>query len=181
MGEYVQRCVCAAPLPITFAFVDDAARLPEWVIGVSAFTHTGGPNRGVESLWQMQISFGPMKRRIPLRCTEWTQNQLIIMRSTSGRELRIEFRFAADTPTDTAVDIVVGYPEPEGAAERALAAKLESLATVAMGRIAVRLRDRVAEQYSRSPRGNGPAATIFDGTGRAIVTGLGPTGERDGQ
>ncbi|APE34781.1 hypothetical protein BOX37_13435 [Nocardia mangyaensis] len=181
MGEYVQRCLCAAPLPITFAFVDDAERLPVWVIGVSAFTHTGGPDRGPESLWQMQISFGPMKRRIPLRCDEWIENQLIVMRSTSGRELRIEFRFAAETDTDTAVDLVVGYPEPEGTAERALAARLESIATVAMGRIAVRLRDCVAEVYLRQPRANDLGATIFDGAGRAIVTELGPTGERDRQ
>ncbi|MEV6656024.1 hypothetical protein [Nocardia fluminea] len=74
MGEFVQRCVCPAPLPITFAFVDDAELLPVWVIGVSAFTHAGGPDRGVESLWQMRVSFGPLKRRIPLRCDEWIQN-----------------------------------------------------------------------------------------------------------
>ncbi|TCJ97367.1 SRPBCC family protein [Nocardia alba] len=181
MDEFVQRCVCPASLAITFAFVDDVERLPAWVIGVSAFTHAGGPNQGVGSQWQMRIAFGPVKRRVPMRCTEWIDNELIVMRSTSGRELRIEFGFTAVTATETAVDIVVGYPRPEGAAERAVAAKLESLATIALGRVATRLRDCVAQEYSRAPRADGPSATVFDGAGQANRTELGPTGERDGQ
>ncbi|MFD8100146.1 hypothetical protein ACFV24_11465 [Nocardia fluminea] len=99
----------------------------------------------------------------------------------SGRELRIEFRFAAENPAATTVDLVVGYPEPEDAAERALAAELESLATIAMGRIAVHLGESVAKHNSRSSRATGPVATVFGGAGRPIVTELGPAGESDEQ
>lgn len=145
----MQHCVCPAPLPLTFEFVDDAERLPLWVVGVSEFVHDGGPAKGVGSQWRMRISFGPLRKVIDLECEQWERDEVIVMRSIGERELRLEFRFGFVTEAESAVDIVVGYPDAERATERALASRLEPVATIAMGRIAARLRDCVAAEHAR--------------------------------
>jgi putative ABC transport system permease protein len=148
--QFRQRIVCPAPVAVTFDFVDDEKNIPAWVLGVTRFSATGEPAHGKGSKWDMSVEFGSLRNDLKLICTDWVENDTIVMRADHERPLQVAFTFREHGMSETAVDLCLDYPEPETNTESVRARLLEPIAMKAMSRMEARLRDCIAEYHDSS-------------------------------
>ena len=141
-----------APLELTFGYIDDYRNATQWMFGLAAFEPVGERDRGLGSVFDGTFQVKPVKLHSTVEVTAWEQDALIAFKSIKGFANESSWRFAADGPTRTRVDVVFSYELPGGLAGRALGRALEPIVALSVRHTDASLRRHVEERYAASQR-----------------------------
>lgn len=115
MGEVRHQAVINGSRDAVFAYVDDYRNVPEYMFGVGRFDPTTEVTHGKDSEFETAIKVGPKELTSTVRCTEWTDGELITLESVKGFGADTQWRFAdGDEPGTTVLDVRFGYTLPGG-------------------------------------------------------------------
>jgi uncharacterized membrane protein len=139
---------CAAPLDVVFAYVDDYRNATEWMFGLSRFAPVGDRDHGVGAVFDGTFQVRPVKLTSTIRVTAWQRNELIAYESVGGFTNSSVWRFHADGPAHTTVDVTFHYELPGGLAGRALGRALEPVVAVSIRHSEDALRREIERRYT---------------------------------
>lgn len=148
MVEIRHEGTCAAPLEVTFAYVDDYRNAPKWLWGLAKFEPIGENDHGLDSVFEGTYHVKPVKLSSTIRVTQWEQNEVIAFESIKGFPTRSTWRFRADGDERTAISVVFGYDLPGGLAGKALGRALEPIVGLSVRHSDAALRRQIEEQHA---------------------------------
>ncbi len=128
MAVIHQRASVAQTRSVTFGYVNDYRHVPEWMFGVTKFEPTTDVTFGLGAIFDGAMTLGPKSFKATFECTEWIENELIVLTSVKGFDsaTRWVFTDSADGK-GTDVEAEFTYNLPGGLAGRALGAIIEPL------------------------------------------------------
>ena len=141
---------CTAPIDVAFDYVDDYRTTTDWMFGLSAFTPVGDQVRGVGALFDGTFSIKPVKLSSTVEVTEWRANELIAFTSVKGFTNSSTWRFRADGPELTTIDVVFSYELPGGLAGRMLGKAMEPIVALSIRHSEEALRRGIEARHRTS-------------------------------
>jgi uncharacterized membrane protein len=89
-----------------------------------------------------------VKLHSTIKCTAWEQDSVIAFKSIKGFPNESTWRFSADGPNRTKVDVVFSYQLPGGLAGKALGRALEPIVALSVRHSDAALRKNIEELYA---------------------------------
>lgn len=148
MVEIRHEGSCAAPLEVTFAYVDDYRNTPNWLWGLARFEPVGDKHHGPDAVFEGTYHVKPVKLSSTIRVTQWQENEVIAFESIKGFPTRSTWRFRADGAERTHISVVFGYDLPGGLAGKALGRALEPIVGLSVRHSDAALRRQIEEQHA---------------------------------
>ncbi|HZY75700.1 MAG TPA: SRPBCC family protein [Jatrophihabitantaceae bacterium] len=139
---------CAAPVDVTFAYLDDYRNATKWMFGLSRFEPTTDVVRGVGAVFEGTFAVKPISLSSTIAGTGWEENALIAFESVNGFKNASTWRFAADGPQRTLVTVDFHYELPGGLAGKLLGRGLEPVIAMTIRHSEAALRKQVEEHYA---------------------------------
>ena len=139
-----------APLEVTFGYVDDYRNTTKWMFGLASFEPSAELDHGLGSVFDGTFQVTPVKLHSTVEVTAWEQDALIAFKSIKGFTNSSTWRFTADGPTRTRVDVVFSYELPGGLAGRVLGRALEPIVAMSVRHTDAALRRHVEERFAAS-------------------------------
>ncbi|MET9200231.1 SRPBCC family protein [Gordonia sp. NPDC003585] len=121
MGVVRHEALIDGPRDQIFTYVNGYENVPEYMFGVQRFEPTSDITSGLGSVFDVTIDVGPKKLKSTVECTEWVENELIVLEAIEGFKADTTWKFA-DKDGGTQVLVEFGYTLPGGLAGRALGA-----------------------------------------------------------
>ena len=118
---------CAAPVDVAFAYLDDYRNATDWMFGLAKFQPVGDKDHGLDAVFAGTFAVKPVKLSSTIKVTEWVENEVIAFESIKGFRNWSTWRFAADGPDRTKINVKFSYELPGGLAGRALGKALEPI------------------------------------------------------
>jgi uncharacterized membrane protein len=138
-----------APLEVAFAYLDDYRNATEWMFGLSKFVPTGDKDHGLGAKFDGTFAVKPVKLNSTIEITEWEQDRVIAFKSIKGFKNESTWRFSANGPTRTNVDVVFSYFLPGGLAGRAMGKALEPIVALSVRHSDAALRKNIEALYAK--------------------------------
>ncbi|QYJ05100.1 SRPBCC family protein [Nocardioides panacisoli] len=143
MPTVQERVEIDAPVTEVFAYVDDASRAHEWLVGLTRIEPVGSVRHGVGAQYDGTVRVGvALDSRI--ECTAWEQDRLIVLQSVDGIENTQRWEFAPLGEDRCEVRACISFEFPGGPAGRAIARVVRPLVGGAVQRTAANLVGRFA-------------------------------------
>lgn len=147
MVDIHHEAVCAAPLDVAFAYIDDWRLATQWMFGLAEFAPVGAIEHGLGAQYDATFAVRPVKLHSRIRVTEWQQDAVLGFVSVQGFVNSSTWRFFADGPERTRVVIRFTYELPGGLPGRALGRALEPVAALSVRQTDHALRRAIEEHY----------------------------------
>ena len=138
-----------APLEVAFAYLDDYRNATDWMFGLQKFVPAGDKDHGLGAKFDGTFSVKPVKLSSTIEITEWAENQVIAFKSIKGFKNESTWRFSADGPNRTNVDVVFSYFLPGGLAGKALGKALEPIVALSVRHSDAALRKNIEAVYAK--------------------------------
>ncbi|MFZ2509664.1 MAG: SRPBCC family protein [Gordonia sp. (in: high G+C Gram-positive bacteria)] len=144
MGEVKHEAVIKAPREQVFAYINDYHNVPDYFFGVSRFQPLTDQTSGAGATFETALKVGPKELKSTLKCTDWVENELIELVSTSGFGASTTWRTAdgAEAGTTT-LAVVFTYTLPGGLAGKLLSPLMGPFAEQAVKHSENKIRDAV--------------------------------------
>ena len=139
-----------APVEVTFGYIDDYRNATQWMFGLAAFDPAGERDQGLGAVFDGTFQVKPVKLHSTVEVVAWEQDALIAFKSIKGFANESSWRFSADGPARTRVDVVFSYELPGGLAGRALGRALEPIVALSVRHTDASLRRHVEARYTAS-------------------------------
>lgn len=120
-----------APVETVFAYVEDAARLKDWVYGLHQVEPVSGPLRGEGATYDGMVRLG-VPLRSTVRCTGYEPNRRVEISSIRGIQNTQRWTFNDLGHGRTRVEVWVSYTLPGGPAGAAIERAVRPLVGVAV-------------------------------------------------
>ena len=140
---------CEAPLDIAFGYLDDYRTATSWMFGLVKFEPTTDKIRGVGAVFDGVFQVKPVKLGSTVEVTEWERDALIAFTSTKGFKNWSTWRFSADGPTRTKINVVFSYELPGGLPGRVLGKALEPVVAISVRHSDEALRKHIEALYAQ--------------------------------
>lgn len=145
---------CDAPVEVAFAYLDDYRTATDWMFGLAKFEPAAGAkDQGLGAVFEGTFSVTPVKLSSTIEITQWDKDALIAFRSIKGFKNWSTWKFVADGPTRTRIDVTFSYELPGGLAGRAMGKALEPIVAVSVRHSDAALRKNIEAKYARSSPG----------------------------
>jgi polyketide cyclase/dehydrase/lipid transport protein len=141
---------CAAPLDIAFAYLDNYRTATEWMFGLAKFEPVGGTDHGLGAVFEGTFQIKPVKLSSTVRVAAWEQDKVIAFESIKGFKNWSTWRFSADGPVRTTIEVTFSYVLPGGLAGRAMGKALEPIASLSVRHSDEALRREIETRYQPS-------------------------------
>jgi uncharacterized membrane protein len=149
MVDIHHQGACDAPLEVAFAYLDDYRNATDWMFGLAKFVPTGDKDHGLGAKFDGTFAVRPVKLHSTIEVTEWEQDEVIAFKSIKGFANESTWRFRADGPTHTKVDVKFSYFLPGGLAGRALGRALEPIVALSVRHSDAALRKNIEARYAK--------------------------------
>ena len=149
MVDIHHESACEAPLGVAFEYLDDYHNATEWMFGLARFEPAGKQTQGVGAVFEATFQVKPVKLHSTIEVTEWAGNSMIAFESVQGFRNWSTWRFVADGPERTRIQVVFSYEMPGGLAGRAMGRALEPIVAVTVRHSDEALRRQI-EAFARS-------------------------------
>jgi uncharacterized membrane protein len=140
---------CEAPIDVAFAYLDDYRNATEWMFGLAKFVPTGDKDHGVGAVFDGTFAVKPVKLQSTVEVTGWEENKLIAFKSIKGFANESTWRFYADGPKRTKVDVKFSYHLPGGLAGKMLGRALEPVVAMSVRHSDAALRKHIEAIYAK--------------------------------
>ena len=149
MPQIRHQGTCDAPVDFAFAFVDDYRNTAGWMFGLSEFRPVGEQVTGVGAEFYGTFAVKPVKLSSTVRCTEWSDGELIAFESVKGFANKSTWRFTPAGSDRTKIDVLFEYDLPGGLAGRALGKAMEPVVSLSVRHSDTALRQHVARAWAK--------------------------------
>jgi uncharacterized membrane protein len=139
---------CEAPLDVAFAYLDDYRNATKWMFGLQKFEPAGDKDHGLGAEFDGTFAVKPVKLHSTIRVTEWEQDKVIAFESIKGFKNWSTWRFQADGPSRTKINVKFSYELPGGLAGRALGKALEPIVALSVRHSDNALREQIETSHS---------------------------------
>lgn len=140
-----------APLSVAFAYLDDYRTATTWMFGLSEFEPVDAAKiQGIGAQFNGTFAVKPIKLSSRVEITEWEQDALIALTSIKGFKNSSTWRFSADGPTRTTLDVVFSYDLPGGLAGKALGRVIEPVVSLSVRKSDEALRKGIEAAHRAS-------------------------------
>lgn len=144
MGEVKHEAVIKASREQVFAYINDYRNVSEYFFGVSRFEPLTDQTSGAGATFESALKVGPKELKSTLKCTEWVENELISLESTSGFGAVTTWKLAdADEAGTTTLEAEFIYTLPGGLAGKLLSPLMGPFAEQAVKHSENKIRDAV--------------------------------------
>lgn len=149
MVDIHHKGMCEAPLSTAFAYIDDYRTAPSWMFGLAEFAPVDPDNtHGVGAVFDGTFQVKPVKLKSRVEITEWEQDSLIALTSIKGFKNSSRWRFTADGPNRTRIDVLFNYELPGGLAGKALGRAMEPVVALTVRQSDAALRKNIEAAYA---------------------------------
>ncbi len=148
MVDIHHRGTCAAPLRTAFDYVDNYRNATSWMFGLSSLTPSGELEHGLGARFAGTFAVKPIKLSSTIEVIQWEQDTVIAFESVTGFPNSSTWRFSADGPQRTAIDVVFSYRLPGGLAGRAMSRALEPIVSLSVRHSDTALRRNIEAAYA---------------------------------
>jgi uncharacterized membrane protein len=142
--------VCEAPIELAFAYLDDYRNTTEWMFGLSRFEPVGEQDHGLGAEFDGAFQVKPVKLHSTVKVTEWKQDEVIGMESIKGFHNWSTWRFRAEGPTRTKIEVTFSYELPGGLAGKAMGRVLEPIVAMSVRHSDEALRREIEARHRAS-------------------------------
>lgn len=143
----IHRCLTVPmPVDVTFGYLADFYRLPEWLYGMQSIQSVNHIPAGLGARFEAALKLG-VTLRSTIEITGYEQNSLLFTESVSGITNRSSWRFRALEDKLTEIDITLDYRFPGGLAGRAMAKAVEPFIEIAITSSENTLRNNLQTHY----------------------------------
>lgn len=139
--------VCDAPVDVAFRYLNDYRNATSWMFGLARFEPVGEPSQGLGAVFDGTFHVTPVKLHSTIEVTQWVEHSLIAFRSIKGFPNKSTWRFFADGPQLTRIEVLFSYELPGGLAGRALGRALEPIVALSIRQSDDALRRNIAAVY----------------------------------
>ena len=139
--------LCAAPIDVAFAYLDDYRNATDWMFGLAHFEPTGEQDQGLGAVFDGTFQVKPVKLASTIRVTEWEQDKVIAFESIKGFRNWSTWRFEPVGPAETKVIVKFSYEMPGGLAGKAMGRVLETIVAMSVRHSDVALRREIETRY----------------------------------
>lgn len=143
MVDIRHRGSCAAPVSTAFAYVDDYRHATSWMFGLSTLAPAGELEHGLGARFDGTFVVKPVRLSSTIEVIEWEQDTVIAFNSVKGFPNSSTWRFTADGPQRSVIDVLFSYELPGGLAGKALARVLEPIVILSVRHSDAALRKNV--------------------------------------
>ena len=150
MVRITYEAVCAAPVAVTFDYVDELGASDRWMFGVTEVVELDDEPHGVGKIYESRFHVKPVTLKTQVRVAERVVDQLIVTDSVGGFPVRSTWRFTPVTAEQTKIDATIDYDLPGGIAGKALGRALEPIVGLCLRKSDSELRKQVAALYAVS-------------------------------
>ena len=139
--------ICAAPVDVAFAYVDEYRNATDWMFGLARFEPAGEQVQGKGAVFDATFQVKPVKLHSTIEVTDWKQDALIAFESVKGFRNWSTWRFAADGPDRTTISVVFSYELPGGLAGKALGRVFEPVMMLSLRHSDEALRREIERRH----------------------------------
>jgi uncharacterized protein YndB with AHSA1/START domain len=137
MGSLVHEGVTDVPLEKVFDYLADSRNIQQWFYGVQSIEPLTDQIRGLGSTYSITLNVGrPVSAKI--ECTEFVENELIVVRTFDGPEASSRWSFAPEG-SGTRMRGEFTFTLPGGMAGAALGTLVKPFAAVAVRQTAANI------------------------------------------
>lgn len=140
--------VCAAPLDVAFAYLDDYRHATDWMFGLTRFVPIGEQTSGLGARFEGTFAVKPVKLASTIEVAEWQRDAVIAFQSIKGFRNWSTWRFSAPDPGQTKITVRFSYELPGGLAGRALGKALEPIVALSVRHSDAALRKGIETAYA---------------------------------
>jgi len=139
--------LCAAPVDVAFAYVDDYRNATDWMFGLAAFEPAGEQVQGLGAVFDGTFAVKPVKLHSTIKVTEWKQDSIIAFESINGFRNWSSWQFEPVEPAKTRIAVTFSYELPGGLAGKALGRVLEPIVMLSLRHSDESLRKEIEARY----------------------------------
>lgn len=150
MVDIHHRGECAAPLRTAFDYVDNYRNATSWMFGLSSLRPVGELEHGLGARFHGTFAVKPIKLSSTIEVIEWEQDAVIAFESVSGFPNSSTWRFRAEGPQRTVIEVVFHYQLPGGLAGKALGKALEPIVALSVRHSDAALRRNIEAAHNSS-------------------------------
>jgi uncharacterized membrane protein len=118
------------------------------MFGLAEFKPVGDQDQGLGAEFAGTFQVRPVKLHSTIRVTQWERDTVIAFESIKGFRNWSTWRFFADGPTRTKIDVVFSYELPGGLAGKAMGKALEPIVAVSVRHSDEALRREIEAHYA---------------------------------
>lgn len=140
--------ICAAPLEVTFAYLDDYRNVLDYWHGMTSYQPVGEPHQGIGSVFEAVSKVGPSTVKSTVKTVHWEKDTRVSYKSIAGMDTATTFTFAAVDATHSRVEFSIEFHLPGGIAGRAMEKTLEPFVQTAAKKTAENIARVVSAHYA---------------------------------